>query len=71
MEVKFDRNVTDNMKELSEIAYTLSDVASRETILSLLPFVNDAQDELEKIRAEKLEADELANLGNIDVNADE
>lgn len=66
VEVIFDRNMTDNLKELAEIAYTLSDIVSKETLLSLLPFVDDVQEEVEKIRADKVHEGDYENLGNID-----
>ena len=65
IEVLFDRNMTDNLKELSEIAYTLSGIASKETLLSMLPFVDDVGEEMERIRAEKTKEDDYDNIGNI------
>lgn len=66
--VLFDRNMTDNVKELADIAYTLNGIMSRETILSLLPFVDDVQDEMEKIRNEQVKTDDYDNIGNIDMD---
>ncbi|MBQ7232799.1 MAG: phage portal protein [Bacillales bacterium] len=71
IEVIFDRNMTDNLKELAEVAYTLTGIASRETLLSMLPFVDDVQEEMEKIRAEKVQEGDYDNLGNIDVSTNE
>lgn len=71
IEVIFDRNMTDNLKELAEVAYTLTGIASRETLLSMLPFVDDVQEEMEKIRAEKVQEVDYDNLGNIDVSTNE
>ena len=66
--VLFDRNMTDNVKELADIAYTLNGIMSRETILSLLPFVDDVQDAMEKIRNEQVKTDDYDNIGNIDMD---
>jgi hypothetical protein len=57
--MKFDRNITDNLKELADIVAELKGSVSNETLLSLLPFIKDALAEREKLLEEKKKEDEL------------
>ena len=66
IEILFDRNMTDNVKELSEIVYDLSNIVSRETLLKQLPFIEDAAEEMKRIRSEKVQEDDYDRIGNID-----
>ena len=66
IEILFDRNMTDNVKELSEIVYDLSNIVSRETLLKQLPFIEDTAEEMKRIRAEKVQEDDYDRIGNID-----
>lgn len=49
----FTRNVPKNLVEAADTAQKLQGIVSHETILSTLPFVEDAKVELEKIKAEE------------------
>lgn len=66
--VKFDRNMTENIKELAEIVALLDGIISRESQLELLPFIKDVRDELQKILQDKLKEMEYDTLGNIDTS---
>ena len=49
----FTRNVPKNLVEAADTAQKLQGIVSHETILSTLPFIEDAKGELEKIKAEE------------------
>ena len=49
----FTRNVPKNLVEAADTAQKLQGIVSHETILSILPFIEDAKVELEKIKAEE------------------
>lgn len=49
----FTRNVPKNLVEAADTAQKLQGIVSHETILSTLPFIEDAKLELEKIKAEE------------------
>ena len=49
----FTRNVPKNLVEAADTAQKLQGIVSHETILSILPFIEDAKAELEKIKAEE------------------
>lgn len=66
IEIKFDRNMTDNLKELAEIAALLEGIISKETQISLLPFVKDKQEELQRTLQDRLKKMDYTQLGNID-----
>ncbi|MEC1178529.1 phage portal protein [Metasolibacillus meyeri] len=66
VKVYFDRNMTDNLKELAEIAALLEGIISKETQLSLLPFIKDKQEELQRVLADRLKKMDYDNLGNLD-----
>ena len=55
IEVVFSRGLPKNLLELSQIVNNLADDVSLETRLSLLPFVEDPQAEVEKLDAQKEE----------------
>lgn len=54
--MQFNNALPQNLLELSQIVSTLSTLLSEETLLSLLPFVDDPAEEIEKRDAEKEEA---------------
>ncbi|MDE6995244.1 MAG: phage portal protein [Lachnospiraceae bacterium] len=62
---KYDRNFTENLAEMIENATKLEGVVSHETQLGMLPadIVGDVSEELEKIRNETLEAENLPKAG--------
>ncbi|MCX7842291.1 MAG: phage portal protein [Clostridia bacterium] len=47
------RNIPSNLLELSQIVTNINGVVSDETLLSILPFVQDPSKEIEKIQAQK------------------
>ena len=49
----FTRNVPKNLVEAADTAQKLQGIVSHETILSILPFIEDAKVELKKIKAEE------------------
>lgn len=64
VEQKYDRNFTENLAEVIENATKLEGVVSKETQLGMLPadIVGDVPGELEKIRNEMLEAENLPKV---------
>ncbi len=64
VEMKYDRNFTENLAEMIENATKLEGVVSRETQIGMLPadIVKDTGEELERIRKEALEAEELSKV---------
>lgn len=63
----FSRGLPKNLQELSTIVMNLKDTVSQETLLSLLPFVEDPAGEVEKVAEQKAESvrqqQELFNAG--------
>lgn len=57
----FTRNKPQNLVEIANVVATLQGVVSQETLLSTIPFVEDAKGELEKIKAED-KPDDYTNL---------
>lgn len=66
VEFIFSRNMIQNDKEAAEIVGTLAGLASKETLFGLLPFVDDPDEELARVRKEQ---EEEENLGTIDTEA--
>ncbi|WP_018752185.1 phage portal protein [Paenibacillus sanguinis] len=62
VEVKFDRNMTDNLAELADVILKLRGSVSKQTLLELLPFVKDAPAELQQLLDELQQEDELGNV---------
>lgn len=46
----FSRSLPKNLQELAGVIYNLKDIVSAETLLKLLPFVEDPDNEIEKVR---------------------
>jgi SPP1 family phage portal protein len=57
VEISFKRNIPANLTELAGVITMLSSVVSKETLLSLLPFVEDA-----KLEAERKQAESAASM---------
>lgn len=53
IDITFTRNMPQNLVEIVEIVAKLKGIVSEETLLSILPFVEDVQDELDKLAAER------------------
>ena len=52
LNLTFSDNIPANIKELSEIVKSLTGIVSQTKLLSLLPFINDPQKEMETINKE-------------------
>jgi SPP1 family phage portal protein len=51
--LQFTRNITQNITEIVDMIQKLKGTVSEETLLSLLPFISDVQEELDKLSAEQ------------------
>ena len=52
IKIQFTRNLPVNIEETANIVNSLRGVVSDETLISLLPFVSNPQDEIEKLKAQ-------------------
>ena len=59
IDIIFTRNVPSNDVDIANMVNTLRDIVSEETLLAQIPFVDDVQAELEKLKAEREENKEL------------
>lgn len=62
IEIQFRRNKPQNILETAQVITMLAADLSRETRLKMLPTIDNVQDELDKLQAEK--EDDLAGYGN-------
>lgn len=62
IEVKFERNFIDNLSDTVEIVNKLSGIVSDETLLGLLPFIKDVKAELDKIKSEENDGNDLMGV---------
>jgi SPP1 family phage portal protein len=75
VQVIFSRNVPDNLHEIAEVVGLLNGVVDKETLLSLLPFIDDPTYILEKLQAEQdiyakdMAKFQQANMSNEDPNS--
>lgn len=53
IDIVFTRNIPTNDADIANMVNTLSDIVSKETLLAQIPFVEDVQAELEKVKAER------------------
>lgn len=53
IDIIFTRNIPTNDVDIANMVNTLSDIVSKETLLAQIPFVEDVQAELEKVKAEQ------------------
>lgn len=60
LDFSFKRNLPDDISNDADIAQRLQGMVSHQTLLSILPFVDDPKEELERIKQEKQEAMEQA-----------
>lgn len=60
IEITFTRSLPANETEIASLVMNLKDIVSQETLLSLLPFVNDIQAEIERVQAQKKESISMA-----------
>lgn len=66
--IKFKRNIPSNMLESSQVAMNVNGIVSQETLLSILPFVDDPADEIDKIQAEQDDVSLYKNLDKVNIN---
>ena len=59
IDIIFTRNIPSNDADIANMVNTLKDIVSEETLLAQIPFVDDVQNELEKLKAEREEKKEL------------
>lgn len=59
IDIIFTRNVPSNDTDIANMVNTLRDIVSEETLLAQIPFVEDVQDELERLKKEREENKEL------------
>lgn len=55
LDFTFKRNLPDDISNDADIAQKLQGMVSQETLLSILPFVDDPKEELKRIKQEKIE----------------
>ncbi len=72
IEITMSRTLPANNTELAQMVATLADQVSNETLISQLPFVEDAEKELERLAAEKQQAAKLqSDLFSLDSDGDD
>ena len=59
IDIIFTRNVPSNDADIANMVNTLRDIVSEETLLAQIPFVENVQDELERLKNEREENKEL------------
>lgn len=59
IDIIFTRNIPSNDTDIANMVNTLKDIVSEETLLAQIPFVDDVQNELEKLKKEREENKEL------------
>ena len=59
IDIIFTRNVPSNDTDIANMVNTLRDIVSEETLLAQIPFVENVQDELERLKKEREENKEL------------
>ena len=63
--ITFTRNLPSDLTQTVQIVNQLRGIVSQETLLTLLPFVQDVDEEMKRVREEKEESMELYNFGGI------
>ena len=59
IDIIFTRNIPSNDSDIANMVNTLKDIVSEETLLAQIPFVENVQDELERLKQEREESKEL------------
>ena len=67
IDIIFTRNIPSNDTDIADMVNTLKDIVSEETLLAQIPFVEDVQTELEKLKAEREENKELNPFFSVDL----
>ena len=55
----FSRSLPKNLQEIAQTLYNLKDLVSMETLLKQIPFVEDVDNEIQKVKKQKLESVQL------------
>jgi SPP1 family phage portal protein len=55
----FSRSLPKNLQEIAQTLYNLKDLVSMETLLKQIPFVEDVDNEIQKVKEQKLESVQL------------
>ena len=67
IDIVFTRNIPSNDTDIANMVNTLKDIVSEETLLAQIPFVEDVQTELEKLKKEREENKELNPFFYVDL----
>ena len=67
IDINFTRNIPSNDTDIANMVNTLKDIVSEETLLAQIPFVEDVQNELEKLKQEREENKELNPFFSVDL----
>ena len=67
IDIVFTRNIPSNDTDIANMVNTLKDIVSEETLLAQIPFVEDVQNELEKLKKEREESKELNPFFSVDL----
>ena len=68
IDIIFTRNIPSNDTDIANMVNTLKDIVSEETLLAQIPFVDDVQSELEKLKQEREENKELNPFFSTNLN---
>ena len=68
IDIIFTRNIPSNDTDIANMVNTLKDIVSEETLLAQIPFVEDVQNELEKLKKEREENKELNPFFSTNLN---
>lgn len=69
--ITFTRNLPTNVDETIEMVNNLRGLVSNETLLGLLPFIDNVQDEMARIQKEKQESYDLYSFNKVNNEEDE
>lgn len=67
IDIVFTRNIPSNDTDIANMVNTLKDIVSEETLLAQIPFVEDVQNELKKLKKEREENKELNPFFSVDL----
>lgn len=70
-QITFTRNLPSDLTQTVQIVNQLRGIVSQETLLTLLPFVQDVDEEMKRVREEKEESMELYNFSDISEDDDD
>lgn len=68
IDIIFTRNIPANDADIANMVNTLKDIVSEETLLAQIPFVEDVQNELKKVKQEREENKELNPFFSTNLN---